>query len=315
MSFSKEIKEELLKVVKDSKSIVLAELIAIISLVGKIKVSVNDEYKLYISTESAGLARKYFTILKKTFNISTDIIINKNNIITRVRSYIISVRNDEDVRNILRQVGILDRYNNICDDLISSDKLLKSISSKKAFLRTSFIVCGSMSDPEKAYHLEFVCKSLKKAEQLKNLILYFDLDAKIVERKNKFVVYLKEGEQISSFLALMEARKAVISLENIRILKDVRNNINRKVNCETANINKTVFAAIKQIEDIEFIKDKYGLDILPKSLKEIALVRLQYPEASLLELSSKLDGEIGKSGINHRLRKISEIALSLGRKG
>ena len=139
----------------------------------------------------------------------------------------------------------------------------------------------------------------------------FDLDAKIVERKKTYVVYLKEGSQIVDVLNIMEAHVGLLELENVRIMKEMRNSVNRKVNCETANINKTVSAAVRQIEDIKYIRDTIGFDKLPEGLKDVALTRLTYPEATLKELGGLLENPIGKSGVNHRLRKLSDIAVKL----
>lgn len=170
---------------------------------------------------------------------------------------------------------------------------------------------GSMSDPEKSYHFEIVCTTEKKAEQLMEIINSFDIDAKIVSRKKNYVVYVKEGAQIVDMLNIMEAHVALMNLENVRILKEMRNSVNRQVNCETANINKTVNAAVKQIEDINYIQETVGLESLPENLQEIAEVRLKYPEAALKELGTFLEPPVGKSGVNHRLRKICEIAETM----
>ena len=139
----------------------------------------------------------------------------------------------------------------------------------------------------------------------------FHIDAKIVQRKKSYVVYVKESAQIVELLGLMEANVALMKLENIRILKDMRNSVNRKVNCETANIHKTVNAAVKQIEDIRLIEEKVGLDQLNSGLSEIARLRLEFPDATLRELGTMLTPQVGKSGVNHRLRKLSNLAQEL----
>lgn len=167
---------------------------------------------------------------------------------------------------------------------------------------------GSMSDPEKSYHLEFVCQHEEHAQQLVGILADFSLEGKIVLRKKYFVVYLKEGEGIVNLLNVMEAHVALMELENTRILKEMRNSINRKVNCEAANISKTVNAATKQVEDILCIKEHYGLENLPDNLCEIAKVRLDNPDATLKELGELLNPKVGKSGVNHRLRRLTEIA-------
>ena len=156
-----------------------------------------------------------------------------------------------------------------------------------------------------------MCASREKAGQIQRIMQCFKLDAKIVTRKKSFVVYLKEGNQIVDVLNIMEAHVALMDLENVRILKEMRNSVNRQVNCETANINKTVSAAVKQIEDIRYIQETKGLDKLPEGLKDMALTRLTYPEASLKELGNLVTPPIGKSGVNHRLRKLNEIAEEL----
>ena len=189
--------------------------------------------------------------------------------------------------------------------------VVSSICCRRAYIRGAFISVGSVNDPEKNYHMEFVLADKFVAEQLRELINSFELDAKVVERKDHYVVYLKEGEQIVDLLNVMEAPLALMDLENVRIVKEMRNDINRKVNCETANLNKVVGAAVKQLEDIDYIEETIGLSRLPEQLEEIARLRLEYPDKSLKELGSFLSTPVGKSGVNHRLRKISNIAEML----
>lgn len=170
---------------------------------------------------------------------------------------------------------------------------------------------GSISDPEKGYHLEFACTDEALAKQLKDLICGFDIEAKIVARKKYFVVYIKEGSGIVDLLNVCEAPKALMNLVNVRILKGISNSVNRRVNCETANLAKTVTASSKQRADIEYIRDHYGIYNLPDNLRYVAEVRLEYPDATLKELGEYLDPPVGKSGVNHRLRKICEFADKL----
>ena len=185
---------------------------------------------------------------------------------------------------------------------------LEKTCCKRAFIRGAFMASGSMSDPNKAYHFEIVCRTRAQASRLQELMKEFETDPKIVERKQYHVVYLKEGSQIVDMLNVMEAYVSLMNLENVRILKEMRNTVNRKVNCETANISKTVNAAVKQIADIELIRDTQGLDSLPMPLREMAMVRLEYPEAPLKDLGAYMDPPVGKSGINHRLRKLAAVA-------
>ena len=182
---------------------------------------------------------------------------------------------------------------------------------KRRALREAFLQSGSISDPEKCYHFEMVFTEYESAAQIKRMIESFRLDAKIVERKGHYVVYLKEGAQIADMLRIMEAPVALMEFENVRILKEMRNSINRQVNCEAANLGKTISAAVKQVEDIRFICSKVGLENLPEGLAETAKKRLEYPEATLKELGELMDPPLGKSGVNHRLKKLSELAEDL----
>ncbi|MBQ8913202.1 MAG: DNA-binding protein WhiA [Lachnospiraceae bacterium] len=184
---------------------------------------------------------------------------------------------------------------------------------KQSFIRGAFIARGSVTDPEKGYHFEIVCDTEELALLLIDIIKDFEIEAKLVERKKSYVVYIKDGSMIVDLLNVMGAHMSLMDMENVRILKDVRNRVNRKVNCETANLNKTVNAAVKQIEDIQYIEKTKGLKYLPDGLRLIAEIRLEEPELSFYDLGQKMTPPLGKSGVNHRLRKISEIAGELRR--
>ena len=193
------------------------------------------------------------------------------------------------------------------------DEVLDKRCCRRAFLRQAFLIAGTMSDPEKSYHFEIVCPLREKAETIRDIIRTFDdMNPKIVQRGSSYIVYLKGSDQIVDMMGIMEAPKSFMELENVRILKGMRNDVNRRVNCETANISKTISAAVRQIEDIKFIRDKVGFSKLPPQLSEMAQVRLEHPEASLQELGEYLDPPIGKSGVNHRMRRLSEYARDIG---
>lgn len=312
MSFSSDVKEELSRQVSKSRHCQIAEIAAVISLCGRIQINEKDQYCVRIQTENAAVARKYFTLIKKAFGICPEVTVRQNRTLKKVLIYIITIPNSEDSLRILQAVKLIDRNGDINENLSVSDNIIiQQNCCKRAFMRGAFLAAGSISDPEKFYHFEIACAAESKAEQLKNLILSFDIDAKIVQRKKYYVVYIKEGAMIVDALNVMEAYVSLMNLENIRILKEMRNSVNRKVNCETANINKTVSAAVKQIEDIQYIRDHAGLESLPDGLSEMAQLRLEYPEASLKELGMLLCPQVGKSGVNHRLRKISNIANDL----
>lgn len=289
MSFSAQVKEELANVLGNHKHCRKAELVGMFQYGGQIGRVESDCYTVGFHSENAEVLKKGFTLLSKTFNISID----KN-------------LSEQELFSFLEEMNSIERQ--------SLENVTNRTCCKRAFIRGAFLAAGSMSDPEKGYHLEFVCEEMEQARLLHNLIATFDIETKIMERKLHYVVYMKEGAAIVDLLNVMEAHIALMELENLRILKEMRNSVNRRVNCETANINKTVSAAAKQVEDIRYIEARKGLSSLPDNLYEMALIRLEHPEAALKELGELLDPPVGKSGVNHRLRKISEFADKLREK-
>ena len=284
MSFSGKVKEELLEHYARARHCDIAELSAIVHMCGAFGSGYKGVCCLKVHTENLGVARKCFTLLEKTFNIKNDIVVRRNAGKDNYSYYIYA--KGEELMAI-------------------RDTIVQAVCCKRAYIRGAFIASGSMSDPSKSYHFEIVCNDMRQAEHLRDMMNSFDVDAKIVQRKRTYVVYLKEGSQIVDILNVMEA------LENVRIMKEMRNSVNRKVNCETANINKTVSAAVRQMEDITYIRDQIGFEKLPEGLRDVALTRLAYPEAALKELGQLMANPLGKSGVNHRLRKLSEIAQQL----
>ena len=312
MSFSSSVKEELSRQMPGARHCQIAETAAILSLCGRVKISASDHFWIEIHTENVAVARKYFTLLKKTFNIRTDVSIRSGINPGRSRTYIVAVREHEEALKVLQAVKLINSQGEIGENLsLIRNVVLQNACCRRAFIRGAFLAAGSISAPEKFYHFEIVCPTEPKAEQLKNIIATFDIEAKIVPRKKYYVVYIKEGSQIVDILNVMEAPVSLMELENIRIVKEMRGSVNRQVNCETANINKTVSAAVKQIEDIRFIQSVAGLSGLPESLQEMARIRLERPEATLKELGEALEPPVGKSGVNHRLRKLSLVAEEL----
>lgn len=307
MSFSAKVKKELSRQIGTGLHCQIAETAALLSACGKI----TEEGNLRLQTENDLVIRKYFTLLQKTFNIKTAISIRENSYLKKGSVYFIELCDPEQIQAVLQSTKLAgDRKNG--GMLVFSNALVTQQSCcKRAFIRGAFLASGSISDPRKGYHFEIVCPDEEKAKQLQTIIRSFQIDAKIVLRKKSYVVYVKEGAQIVDMLAIMEANVALMDLENVRILKEMRNSVNRKVNCETANINKTVNAAVKQVEDIKLIQKTIGFESLNEGLAQIAELRLQFPESTLKELGLMLTPQVGKSGVNHRLRKLSEIADEL----
>lgn len=193
------------------------------------------------------------------------------------------------------------------------ESMLEERGCKKAFVRGAFLASGSLTDPVKGYHFEIACHCKEQAEQLKKVIAALMVEPKVILRKKYYVVYIKDGSSIVELLNIMGAHVSLMDMENIRIIKDMRNNLNRRINCEAANIQKTVSAAVKQMKDIAYIDETVGLSYLPPNLREVAEIRMQDTDVSLKDIGEQLDPPLGKSGVNHRLRKISEIADELRR--
>ncbi|MCI7322461.1 MAG: DNA-binding protein WhiA [Lachnospiraceae bacterium] len=284
MSFSRDVKAELAGQYGRSRHCQLAELAGMLELEGRWDAQTAD---VTLETENILLMEKYRILRQKAFG-------NEDGQLLEALHW------DED---IFCGIPLNERRAN--------GLLVQRTCCKRAFIRGAFMAAGSITDPSKSYHFEIVCRSVDQALQLQELMASFEADAKIVERKDRYVVYLKEGSQIVDMLNVMEAYVSLMNLENVRILKEMRNSVNRKVNCETANINKTVSAAVRQLEDIKKIRDTIGFDQLPGPLSQMAQIRLEHPDASLKELGIYADPPVGKSGVNHRLRKLSAIAEEL----
>lgn len=311
MSFSSKVKGELSLHFGNGRHCEIAETAAYVNICGQMR-AFGSHFCLKIQTENFIAVKKCFTLLQNTFNIKPDISIRSSGKKRGMRVYTLLLRDFARAEAVLRATGLLHTQQGETQlERRIYAPVVSSICCRRAYLRGAFIAAGSVSDPEKNYHLEFVLGDAAMAQQLRDLVNSFGLEAKVVERKEHFVVYLKEGEQIVDLLNVMGAPLALMDLENVRIVKEVRNDVNRRVNCETANLSKVVGAAVKQLEDIAYIEKTIGLSNLPEQLEEMARVRLEYPDTSLKELGSYLATPVGKSGVNHRLRKISSIAETL----
>lgn len=310
MSFSGMVKEELGRHENAARHCCIAELSAILSGCSETLTDDAGRISCIVHSENETVIRKCFTILEKTFNIEEAFFEQDANLKKSGRVYLLKISPEHlsVIMETARLVPDKEKHSLHCEDV---SLITQRDCCKRAFVRGAFLASGSISDPNKGYHFEIVCSDEEKACQLQKIICGFHIDARIVKRRNSHVVYVKEGDQIVDLLAYMGAGNALMDLENIRILKEMRNSVNRQVNCETANINKTVGAAVKQVEDIRLIQKYMGFDSLNDGLAEMAALRLQYPEATLKELGMMLSPQVGKSGVNHRLRKLSEIARKL----
>lgn len=307
LSFSSLVKNEISRIDELESCCLKAELAAIIAVGGII----NEGIDIKIITENAAFARRTYSLFKKLFGVSVKLKCNKGKKLAKNISYKLVISNADEINKIIEELEIKISVNEGQESptiMQNVEKITANSCCKKAYLRGAFLASGSVSDPEKTYHIELTSRSSSLAHQLKDMINSYNLNSRIIKRKGCYVIYLKEGDHIVDFLNIIGAHSALLQMENIRILKDVRNNVNRIVNCETANLEKTVNASVRQIKNIEYIRDNIGLNKLPKNLKEIAELRMKYRDASLKELGEMLDPPLGKSGVNHRLRKLERIA-------
>lgn len=284
MSFSGDIKDELIKAEGSARHCMIAELAALLVYSRSEKNS-----RVEFQADAPLVAKKGKMLIEQLFDINIEG----------------SAYDSTASQKIFQTIKHVDGASTV------NPLVIKSLCCKRCFLRGAFLGNGSMSNPERGYHLEFVCCGEQQARQIIEVLAVFDIEGKLVLRKRYYVVYIKESEEIVELLNVMGAHMSLMNLENLRILKDMRNSINRRVNCEAANITKTVNAAAKQIEDIQYIKEHYGFDRLSDNLREIAEVRLEHQDATLKELGELLEPRVGKSGVNHRLRRLSELAESL----
>ena len=312
MSFSSKVKKELAGHVSNAVHCRIAELAALISMCGSVMIDEENHYAIRIRTETEPTAKKIRILLWKTFHINTEITV-RDNAYSRVgKTYTLTVKDNQEAIKILQATKLINDAGDIEENFsLTNNIVIKKDCCKRAFIRGAFMAAGSISDPNRYYHFEIKCSSEKKAEQLINLLKKYDIEGKMVARKGNYVVYLKEGEGIVDVLNVMEAHVSLMEMENVRILKGMSNYYNRQVNCETANIKKTVATSVRQIEDIKYIMKNKGIHYLPPKLQEIALARIDNPDASLQELGQSLEPPLGKSGVNHRLRKICQIADDL----
>lgn len=309
MSFAAEVKKELTGLAVQ-KNLAQAELAALIRMNGSLSLS-NHQFVLNVQTENAAIARRIFTLLKEHYNVRSELLVRRKMKLKKNNVYIVRLK--QETQNILLDLDIMD---GMMFQAHISNEIKQSDEKTRAYLRGAFLTSGSVNNPETSrYHLEISSIYEEHNQDICDLLNQFDLNARTLERRNGYITYLKGAEKIADFLTLIGATNSMLKFEDVRIVRDMRNSVNRLVNCETANMNKTIDAASKQIENIHFIESTVGLQSLPEKLQEIAELRIQNPEISLKELGEMIpSGAISKSGINHRIRKINDFADNLRKK-
>ncbi len=300
MSFAASVKNEICKADNAKPCCRLSELKAALAAGGSVSAIGPDLYSLKVITENASFARRLFTYINEITGIRPDVVIEKN---PRLRKHAV-------------YTVIADLNASCAADLLNgrasaSGSKSRRVCCAKAFLRGAFLGGGSVSDPGKAYHLEIKSHNRSFIDEVIAILRRFEIGAKVIRRRGSNVLYIKEGEDVVDFLNIIGAHSCLFDMENIRAMKEMRNSVNRIVNCETANLGKTVNAALVQVENMKLIKQFSGFDNLPGGLKQTAELRIRYPDADLKELGSLHEPPLGKSGVCHRLRKLNEIAAQV----
>lgn len=308
MSFASQIKKELTDM-KVEPCCAQAEMAALIRMNGAISISKN-KFTLDVQTENAAIARRMYRLIKTNYSYPVEVLVRKKMKLKKNNVYII--RLVKDVQEFLIELNILREPYELVRTI--SQQYFAKECCKKSYLRGAFLAGGSVNNPEtSSYHLEIFNFHTEHNESLCELLNTFELRARVLERRNGFITYIKEAEKITEFLIVIGAHTALFKFEDVRIVRDMRNSVNRLVNCETANLNKTIGASFRQVESIKLIEKTVGIDALPERLQEVSRLRLQHQEASLNELASLAGNRISKSGINHRLKKIDELAEKIER--
>ena len=304
MSFSADVKNELARLPVEKQCCQKAELLGLLKMSGAMVLS-GSGMGVHFSTENAALARRVLQLLKTNYAVQTEVVITRSRRLKKNNRYQVRVLPSPVVTAALRELQML-------PDEVARGSLLAQTCCRRAFLRGVFLGGGSLSRPASDYHLEIVTENKQLAQAIVKVMHAFSLSARLTDRKDDYIVYLKEGNAIIDFLRVVGAAQALLEFENVRIVKEMRNGVNRVVNCETANLNKVIRVAVPQVESIQFLKQQIGYAKLPQYLRDTAELRLAHPEAPLSELVELCHGEVGRSGMNHRLKKLVQLAKDWG---
>ncbi|HIX01902.1 MAG TPA: DNA-binding protein WhiA [Candidatus Ligilactobacillus excrementigallinarum] len=304
MSYASDVKKELTMLEVHNEGNGKAELMALIRMNGSLSIE-NHHFVLSVQTENPATARRIYKLLKQFYHVESELMVRRKMKLKKNNLYIVKLRNDSE--RVLSDLDILNGFQikqTVPIDFLDNDLKVRS------YLRGAFLATGSVNNPETGrYHLEIYSLYEEHNDTICEMMNRYHLNARKTERRSGYITYLKEAEKIADFLSLIGATNSMLKFEDIRIVRDMRNSVNRIVNCENANLNKVADAANKQIENINYLDAHLGLDKLPEKLQEVAQVRVAHPELSLKELGELVPGgPISKSGINHRLRKINELA-------
>lgn len=306
MSFAEDVKNELCSYEpeKDADLAMKIEASCLLRMGGSLLLGMNGAIGIRLATANNAVARRLLGILKKQYALPTHVMVRQGLNLRKKNMYTLSVDPSQEGRAVLEDLALWP----VTEQLPRT--WLSSMEARRAFLRGAFLGGGSVNKPQSDYHLEFMTGNEHFAREIVHVLKLFHIHAGLTERKEEFVVYLKEGDAVTNCLQIMGAQSALMEFENVRIMKTVRNQINRQVNCETANLQKTVNAAVRQVKAIRIVDEYLGIEELPEKLRIVARLRWEHPEASLKELEELMEGTLSKSGIGHRLKKIESMALT-----
>ncbi|MGI6172435.1 MAG: DNA-binding protein WhiA [Christensenellales bacterium] len=310
MAFSTDVRRELARVPCDRQCCALSEINGMVLASGGLSFRGQGRYGLEIRTKHNGIARRYYTMMRRWLNAGSDIRIAKTRQLGEHNRYILSPA-AEDIPGMLSALDLLDEKQPFGMRSVPDRAFLRRECCQTAFLRGAFLAGGSLNNPERAYHMEIAVSDEGLAACLCELLNRRGIPAKTALRKSQYIAYVKSAESIADFLTLLGANRARLDFEAIRMNKELRNEINRQMNCDTSNLDKAIFASERQRSMIEAIDKSIGLDALEPALREIAELRLRYPAASLAELGSMTTPSISKSGVSARMRKIQALAEEL----
>ena len=309
MSFTAEVKDELSRIMPKRNCCPKAELAALVRVEGTLHITGKERYRLEVATETAPVARKTIKLLHELYGLKTELTVRRS-ILHKTNNYLITVPQQAKLTQSLNDLGILDDSLDISYRI--PGRLVKKDCCAVSYLRGAFLGGGFVADPHGDFHFELTAEAPEMADDLVTLMARFEMEARVTKRRGLYAVYLKGAEPIVTFLALVGAHRALLRAEDVRVMKSVRNRVNRLVNAETANLVKSTDAAMAQLEGIRQLAESRGLDGLPPALRELAYLRLEHPDASLRELGEYADPPLSKSAVYHRIRRLEELAEETG---
>ncbi len=308
MSFTAEVKEELSRVMPARTCCPRAELSALIRVEGTLHIAGGERFRVEVATETAPVARKAIKLMHSLYGLKTELTVRRS-VLHKTNNYLITVPSQPALPPALADLGILDEAGGLTSGVPAS--LVRRDCCAVSYLRGAFLGGGFVADPHGDFHFELTAETEEHARNLVSLMARFGIEARVTKRRGLYAVYLKGAEPIVTFLALVGAHRALLRTEDVRILKSMRNDVNRLVNAETANVQKSADAAIAQVEDIRYLADVHGLDWLPPALQELAQLRLDHPDVSIRELGEYATPPLSKSAVYHRIRRLEAMAADL----